>query len=80
MGNLPVAAYLIDKNADMELRSNDGKTPFLSACISDPERENAELLELLARRGADIHATTHDGAGAVFLAAQNDKPDTIYFL
>lgn len=51
----------------MELKSEEGFTPFLSACVS--EIENIDVLELIADKGCDLTAVANNGCCAVYLAA-----------
>lgn len=68
--HVPLAALLIDLGADVEGGGPgwkcNGRTPFLSAALS----ADSALLELLAAKGADIHASWK-GELAVHLATHS---------
>ena len=56
--NTKVAKFLIDKGADINLKSNDGATALILACGC-----SEEIAKQLLDKGADIHALTDRGMG-----------------
>ena len=55
-GQLETAAYLIDRGADIERTSQVGRPLYYAANLA-----NADMVELLLRRGANIHASDNAG-------------------
>ncbi len=56
--NTKIAKFLIDKGADINLKSNDGATALILACGC-----SEEIARQLIEKGADIHALTDRGMG-----------------
>ena len=66
---LKATTFLLDNKADIEVRDAFGLTALLKAA----QRNQKEMVELLANRGADINATAvrnYDGFGALHFAAE----------
>jgi len=56
-GNLDMVSFLIDKGANVEIKSKEGKTPLHLAV----EEAKQNIINLLLDRGADIEAKNNDG-------------------
>lgn len=69
---------LLDCGADPNLRRNGNDEPLLHWAIKN--RRRVEFLQLLADRGADLHATDGHGNTAFQLATRAHHPDAIRFL
>jgi len=50
MGNRSIVIILLENGADINLRSSDGRTPFMWAAF----KGDLKLLQLLAERGSNI--------------------------
>lgn len=73
---LELTRILLDKSADLEARSSDGRTPLLSACatsLTDPETSEMrrKIVELILNKGADCRVTDNRGSTALWLACHN---------
>lgn len=74
-GKTKLIDALRDKGADMNSKDKWGDTPFLTACGS-----NAEMLDCLIARGADVHAVNAGGYSALHLAAAHGQVDVLRVL
>jgi len=63
------------KGADINAKNNDGMSPLLMACSMD-----AELVNFLVTRCADVSAVNKKGQGALQIAAACGKVDVLRFL
>ncbi|WP_419198881.1 ankyrin repeat domain-containing protein [Wolbachia endosymbiont of Rhagoletis cingulata] len=75
-GNLDMVSFLIDKGANIEIRSKEGKTPLYLAV----EEAKQNIINLLLDRGADIEAKNNDGRTPLYLAAYNNDSGVIELL
>ncbi|WP_264686539.1 ankyrin repeat domain-containing protein [Wolbachia endosymbiont (group B) of Rhopobota naevana] len=75
-GNLDMVSFLVDKGANVEIRSKEGKTPLYLAV----EEAKQNIINLLLDRGADIEAKNNDGKTPLYLAAYNNDSDIIELL
>jgi ankyrin repeat protein len=69
-GQKALVQMLIDKNADVNARSDDGQTPLYQAA----KRDSGDIAELLLGRRADVNARTKSGYTALMVAAGNGNP------
>lgn len=67
-GHLPLAELLIAAGAELESRDGEGATPFLSAV--GRRAENRNMMRLLARAGANLHALDDYKRSALDLASR----------
>ncbi|WP_419198621.1 ankyrin repeat domain-containing protein [Wolbachia endosymbiont of Rhagoletis cingulata] len=74
--NFDMVSFLIDKGANIEIRSKEGKTPLHLAV----EEAKQNIINLLLDRGADIEAKNNDGRTPLYLAAYNNDSDIIKLL
>ncbi|WP_341812896.1 ankyrin repeat domain-containing protein [Wolbachia endosymbiont (group A) of Cephus spinipes] len=75
-GNLDMVSFLVDKGANVEIRSKKGKAPLHLAV----EESKQNIINLLLDRGADIEAKNNDGKTPLYLAAYNNDSDIIKLL
>ncbi len=75
-GNFDMVGFLIDKGANIEIRSKEGKTPLHLAV----EEAKQNIINLLLDRGADIEAKNNDGRTPLYLAAYNNDSGVIELL
>lgn len=68
-GNLPVIKYLIDKGAKADLEDAHGLSVINFA--ANKGVQNKKLYNYLIQQGADVKATTHNGANALLIIAPN---------
>ena len=64
-----VAAQLLAMGQDVNATDNNGNTAFIMTGYANEHA--AELIRLLAREGADVHAVNKDGANALMIALEN---------
>ena len=62
-GRTQVLSWLLDHDADIEIRNDYGQTPLLAAA------GHAEAMNLLLERGADVQARNDKGEGLLHLCA-----------
>ncbi|KAK4444707.1 hypothetical protein QBC34DRAFT_414527 [Podospora aff. communis PSN243] len=67
-GHEAVVKLLLEKNADIEAKDNDGGTPLLWAAMEGHEA----VVKLLLEKNADIEAKDGDGRTPLLLAAEED--------
>jgi len=70
------AALLIEKGADVNAKTNDGRTPLHRAA----ENNAAEAAALLIQHGADVNAKTDDGRTPLYLAAGSNVAEVVTLL
>ena len=68
-GQADLARSLLDKNADINQRTNRGVDALMNASAAG----HCNVIELLTSRGADIDARSNPGWTALAYAAANDK-------
>lgn len=59
-GLVEIAAYLVEQGADLNLQNKQGHTALIAAA-----GRSRELVEMLLRSGADVHAKAADGTTAL---------------
>ena len=75
-GALEVARFLVARGADVEARTDDGRTPLHQAALNDA----LDVAKFLVARGADVNATTNDGRTPLYEAAQANALEVARFL
>ena len=86
LGDKEIASFLLEKGANVDLRSEEGFTPFLWTLYAAHVWERdipkyLEMLESLVKAGADVNAITSKGETALDLAKiWNSRPQFIKFL
>ncbi len=76
-GRLTQVRMLLDGGANVNYRLPDDGT---TALIAAARNGHLNVVEALARRGADINAVDHDVGAALYWAAFNGKIDVMKFL
>ncbi|XP_028131929.1 uncharacterized protein LOC114327487 [Diabrotica virgifera virgifera] len=71
-----MVSFLVDKGANVEIRSKEGETPLHLAV----EEAKQNIINLLLDRGADIEAKNNDGRTPLYLAAYNNDSGVIELL
>jgi len=61
MGHTDIIAYLLEKDADVNVRKHDGNTPLHAAAFLG----RTEAVKLLLKHGADANARNNDGGSAM---------------
>ncbi|WP_265034096.1 ankyrin repeat domain-containing protein [Wolbachia endosymbiont (group B) of Phalera bucephala] len=74
--NFDMVSFLVDKGANIEIRSKEGQTPLHLAV----EEAKQNIINLLLDRGADIEAKNNDGRTPLYLAAYNNDSGVIELL
>jgi ankyrin repeat protein len=79
-GRLALVRVLLDAGADVDRRDPDtGRTPLHEAVLGGPDGDAPEVVSALLAAGADVNATTSDGASAldmsVVAAARSRRSD-----
>jgi hypothetical protein len=73
MGHTNLVRELLDKGADANAKSDDGKTMLYIA-----SREgNSDVVQALLDKGADVNAKGSNGATALMVASQNGRVDVV---
>jgi ankyrin repeat protein len=72
---------LLDAGADVDRRDPDtGRTPLHAAVAAGPDGDTPDVVRILLKAGADVHATTNDGASALDIirvaAARHRRDDS----
>ena len=85
LGDNSMVMFLLNKGADVDLRSSEGFTPFLWSLYANIwERDipkHLETLDILFRFGADVTAVTQDGKNSLSIAKEmNLRQQFIGFL
>ncbi|MCW3098374.1 MAG: repeat, subfamily [Chthonomonadaceae bacterium] len=71
-GKLAVVKALVESSADVNVRDAEGQTA-LHLAVRSHRPENAAIVLLLAKHGANLSAQTWDGVSAWDLAARNPR-------
>jgi len=66
-GNKKMVKWLLDNNADVNIRDVDGNTPLMMAVL----RDQIELVKQLLSQGADLSASNNRNETALMLAITN---------
>ncbi|EAY09009.1 ankyrin repeat protein, putative [Trichomonas vaginalis G3] len=61
MNSTETTLFLIEKGADINQRSDDGKAPFLSACYAD----DFVLVKIFIELGVDANSKDEKGANGL---------------
>jgi ankyrin repeat protein len=72
---LEMAALLMERGADVNLKNNAGETALFEAA-----ENSLEMVERLVDRGADIHMKDDDGSTALMKAARRNQLDVMKFM
>jgi ankyrin repeat protein len=75
--NLEKVRLLLDKGADVNARSKQGRTPLVIAAAHDG---NIEVMRLLIKKGADVKAKSPDGFTALISAASHGNVEAVKLL
>ena len=67
---------LLDRSANVNARTKDGKTPLLFACSEG----NTDAVELLLDKGADVKAADVDGITPLLVAVKKNRSHVIAIL
>lgn len=73
--NLPITVALIQKGADVNAISNDGRSPLHQAVVTAPE-----AAKKLVKAGADIDAQDNSGNTPLIYACMNEKEEMAVWL
>jgi len=76
MGYRSIVIILLENGADINLRSSDGRTPFMWGAF----KGDLKLIELLAERGANIELEDENGLNAFDLAVCQMSYKTALYL
>ena len=68
-GQADLARSLLDRKAEVNQRTNDGRDALMAASVAG----HCNVIELLTSRGADIDGRSNPGGTALANAAANDK-------
>lgn len=71
-----IIEFLLDKEARLDARDNDGRSPFLNAVAAG----HVESARLLLNRGADISATDLVMKTCVHIAVENEHLNMVVML
>lgn len=77
--NKKVAKVLIDHNADVNVKSNDGWTPLMNLALGDYNYD-IEIAKLLLDKGANINDTSNGGNTVLHISASWNKYDLVALL
>jgi quinoprotein dehydrogenase-associated probable ABC transporter substrate-binding protein len=72
-GFIPLAAYLLDHKAEVDMADRGDWTPMMFAAWNDRD----DVVKLLAEHSAKLEAVDHDGLTALAIAAQNGKAKAV---
>eukprot|EP00105_Crassostrea_gigas_P032335 XP_011455301.2 PREDICTED: uncharacterized protein LOC105347792 [Crassostrea gigas] len=67
---------LLDNGADINSRTEDGRSPLYIAC----QNGHDSTVKLLLRNGADINSCNHDGTSPLYVAYQQGHDSTVKIL
>ena len=71
--NTDLASYLIKNGADVNITDKQGNTPLILTI----NKQNTELVKLLAQYHADMHVLTPNGQTLLFYAYENKAPESM---
>lgn len=82
LNRIDMVKSLIAVNAPLNSRNNEGYSAlhFTVADPLNPDNDNVELANILIKAGIDINQQTVNGATALFLAVQNNRPQVFDLL
>lgn len=72
-GDEEVAADLVERGADLEVKDEDGQTPLMYAANAG----RTAIVGLLLDRGADVDARDRQGSTPIMFAAQHGHTETV---
>jgi len=65
-GRIDVVRLLLDHNADVDARDNDGDTPLLCAAVCG----QLKVVQILLDRNVEINARSNDGSTPLHIASE----------
>src|SRR6267154_4333820 len=80
VGNLEVVQKLIEYDADIEVRDEDGWTPLYMVSGRSLHSKDGSVLRLLLKRGADVNARAMDGSIPLHRASVNGVLEVVRLL
>lgn len=72
MGHRDAVSALLDRGANVNARDNEGSTPLMFACTSDPA-----IAMMMLEHNADPRPASDDGVTALHIAAGSQSPNVI---
>ena len=80
-GDLEAIKYLIENNADIEARNEDGQTPLIIVSMRlSWMMDQLEAVTYLVEKNADVQARDKDGKSAFDWAKENGRDDIAKYL
>lgn len=78
-GNYHEVLYWLERGADINSQTKHGSTALTRLIVSS-HRMPSNVIDLLVKKGANIHAQDHDGFTALMLAAYHGKKEHMHVL
>lgn len=75
--NVEVLKYLVSQGADVNAKSNSGKTPLH---IAAQFNTNVEVFKYLISQGSNVNARSNDGFTPLFIAVSNNNVEAVQIL